>query len=1387
MTTPKLTALFLAVFAITVHAQTVASLPYTCDFENATENANWTLENGTQTNKWFISTAAKNGGSYGLYISNNSSGNSNVFSSQESYVYAYRSINFAATGNHTVSFNWKSYGYSTKANLRAFLVPDNVATLTAGNANGNTSSTNEVPTGWIAVSDILYGQGNAWQSFSNKINVSSAGTYKLVFFWKNNGNTNGDPPAAVDNILVAREGISATALNSFGTLATPYSQPAVQTVTITNNSAAAVTLTQPTSTNFDIGTLSATSLAAGATATFTVQPKASLAVGTYNETIFISGSDGTGATAIANFNVAANTYYITGSSGSFSASKASAGGTAIDNGTGAIQTVIDAIRTDANGVPIIIQFGDGTNTLDIGSSYITFGNATPAWGFINLAGKITSSNSDYSYGPIYLTGNASITSTADIANTNTSQCRAVYNYGTGTVNISGGTVQVGCSFNFSYTVYNASTGKITVSGSANVTSANTSANAGTIHLYSSGSATAARLEIKGGTVENTATDGNAVYNASTGSILLSGDPIVTGTIMKAGTGVLSVDNNFNPANGRIYNLGFSNPDGVAVKDGKGKDLFFTLANSTIDGITISLTTKSDDLVLIVTNGYTVENSGGTYIITKGTGSYKSIQEAIDYIKTRANGAAVAIQFGDGTSVLDIGTVCITFGSGWGLITLTGKITSAYKQNNALYGIISLTDNASIASTADIANTDAAYSGAIYNRGSGTVTISGGVVQATGTSVMTVYNNGTGTINITGGLVFACGSAIPNAIYNTTISGNPAIITWNSTAGTTYTAFTSDNITKAPEATTAVWKNEEDSKGIYYANGDNTGFIPLDVTVNKINPTVSPPTGLTSIYGQTLANVTLPEAPNGTWAWQSEATTPVGNAGERTHQAKFTPTDVYNYNTLENIDVAITVSKATQSALTITSPATHTFGTAYTLAASGGTGEGTVTYAKTGGTGEGTISGSTLAITKAGTFAITATKSGGDNYNDITSAAFTLTVSKATQATLTITSPATHTYGTAYTLSTSGGSGTGAVTYAKTDVTGTGTISGSTLAVTKAGTFTITATKAADDNHNAATSAPFTLTVGKASGLAIQTEVSHQMISSGNSAANTFDLATITLNKNDHGTLSYTLGAFANTSSILASAPTLTGTTLTYTGTGKTSGTATQVINIASDNYNNATATITFEATPKQTVTISGITEQSSVVYDGSGQKGYTGTPAGTIAGGAAYTGSFVISYTGAGYGPTATPPTNAGEYTLDISVPSDNASYTGELRHEFTIEKATALTPAGLTATEGQTLASITLTGGWAWADATTVVVAGTQKYLANYTPADAVNYNALTNVEVSVAASATPRCRAPGQNGFLFIFFILFARPRIFIIKFVSGMSKAFGIGGFDCGLLHT
>lgn len=88
-----------------------------------------------------------------------------------------------------------------------------------------------------------------------------------------------------------------------------------------------------------------------------------------------------------------------------------------------------------------------------------------------------------------------------------------------------------------------------------------------------------------------------------------------------------------------------------------------------------------------------------------------------------------------------------------------------------------------------------------------------------------------------------------------------------------------------------------------------------------------------------------------------------------------------------------IIKADQVPITITSTSA-TYGTDLTLIVAGGTGNGALTYTVENGTGAATINGSTLHPVKAGQVTVTVKKSGGDNYNDVTSLARVITINKA---------------------------------------------------------------------------------------------------------------------------------------------------------------------------------------------------------------------------------------------------------------------------------------------------------------------------------------------------------------------------------------------------------
>lgn len=162
------------------------------------------------------------------------------------------------------------------------------------------------------------------------------------------------------------------------------------------------------------------------------------------------------------------------------------------------------------------------------------------------------------------------------------------------------------------------------------------------------------------------------------------------------------------------------------------------------------------------------------------------------------------------------------------------------------------------------------------------------------------------------------------------------------------------------------------------------------------PTYTKPTGLTAIYGQTLADVTLPDG----WSWMNSSES-VGNASTaaKKFKAKFTPADTTNYNTVEDIELEVTVNKANQAPLTIQGADSVVYGQTLTLTTTGGSGTGAVTYRidtaySTGGAAIDPKTG-VLTPAKVGSVSVVATKAGDNDYNDITSAPFVLMIKPAT--------------------------------------------------------------------------------------------------------------------------------------------------------------------------------------------------------------------------------------------------------------------------------------------------------------------------------------------------------------------------------------------------------
>ena len=162
-------------------------------------------------------------------------------------------------------------------------------------------------------------------------------------------------------------------------------------------------------------------------------------------------------------------------------------------------------------------------------------------------------------------------------------------------------------------------------------------------------------------------------------------------------------------------------------------------------------------------------------------------------------------------------------------------------------------------------------------------------------------------------------------------------------------------------------------------------VSVNFSIAKATPTYTIPTGLTATYGQTLANVTLPEG----WSWK-DATTSVGNAGTSTFNAIFTPADKDNYTTIET-DITITVGKATVNITAL--PQSKTFGST----------DPELTYTVSGLIGSDNLTGTLTRVEgeSVGAYAITlGTLNVGDNYTiNFVGDDLTITAKDASDATV----------------------------------------------------------------------------------------------------------------------------------------------------------------------------------------------------------------------------------------------------------------------------------------------------------------------------------------------------------------------------------------------------
>ena len=272
---------------------------------------------------------------------------------------------------------------------------------------------------------------------------------------------------------------------------------------------------------------------------------------------------------------------------------------------------------------------------------------------------------------------------------------------------------------------------------------------------------------------------------------------------------------------------------------------------------------------------------------------------------------------------------------------------------------------------------------------------------------------------------------------------------------------------------------------YYTSGSDA-YCKADMT-GSATVTVTPTASIGSVtlssssvcIGQGLsATANSVELGGGTGAWSSSNTSiaTVSSTGTITPKAAGSANITYTITggcggTVSKYATLTVKPNAAAAQYTLTNN-TQTYNGAprmVTVTPASGAGTATIYYTGTGGT---SYAKSTTAPINAGTYAITVNAASGTNYCAATNLSVgTLTINKANQITLTISNTATdlvYCDAANVKLTTSGGSGDGAVTYTVTS--GSGSVDGDVLSPSAKGSVSVTATKAASQNFNATTSA-----------------------------------------------------------------------------------------------------------------------------------------------------------------------------------------------------------------------------------------------------------------------------------------------------------------------------
>jgi gliding motility-associated-like protein len=155
----------------------------------------WTLNNGSQPNKWAVGTGVNNGGTHALYITDTNGTTNTYNNTATSIVQAYKDFVIPAGATQLdFTFDWRSTGEALQDYLRVWTVPGTYTPAAGSQITAVANSRIKIGTDFNSISNFTT------QNYTLNATPYAGGTMRVVFEWRNNNTLGNQPPAAIDNI-----------------------------------------------------------------------------------------------------------------------------------------------------------------------------------------------------------------------------------------------------------------------------------------------------------------------------------------------------------------------------------------------------------------------------------------------------------------------------------------------------------------------------------------------------------------------------------------------------------------------------------------------------------------------------------------------------------------------------------------------------------------------------------------------------------------------------------------------------------------------------------------------------------------------------------------------------------------------------------------------------------------------------------------------------------------------------------------------------------------------------------------------------------------------------------------------------------------------------------